>query len=154
MPSTCPRPTCYARLYRRTRRYPIAALRADRRLGEFPVPPYLPPVARSLLPFARAYCRTAARRYHVPLTDCWDEALTALLRATLHFRPGPGTFHGYARTAIIRGLWRYCRRPALPPTVSLDAAPPTTLPDIETLLIALEDGARPPASSTALKLAK
>src|SRR5215475_6166596 len=102
----------------------------------------LPPAARTLLPFPRSYCRTAARRYRVPLSDCWDEAVTALLRASLHFRPGPGTFSGYARTAIVRGLWRYCRRPAQR-TVSLDTVAPPSMPDVETLLIALEDGLQP-----------
>jgi hypothetical protein len=102
------------------------------------VPSYLPTPARAVLPFARAYAATAARRYGVPLADCWDEALTALLRASIHFRPGAGRFHAYARTAVIRGLWRYCRRPARA-TIGLDAAAPGALPDCETLLIALED---------------
>jgi hypothetical protein len=85
----------------------------------------------------------AARRYQLPLADCWDEAITALIRASVHFRPGAGRFHTYARTAVIRGLWRYCRRPAYKWRVApIDTVPPGTLPDVETLLIALEDGRR------------
>lgn len=110
----------------------------------FPVPGYLPPAARSLLPFARAYVAQVARRHQLPLADCWDEAVTALLRAAVHFQPGAGRFHVYARTAVIRGLWRYCRRPARRVT-GLDAASSGTLPDVETLLIALEDGRRAPS---------
>src|SRR5262249_34958256 len=137
-PSTHPASACYTRLHPRSRRDPIAALR-DGRDHRFPVPAYLPPATRALLPFARSSCRTAARRSHVPVRDCWDDAVTALLRAALHFRPGPGTFHAYATTAIRRGLWRYCRRPAHPPTLGLDTVPPGFLPDVESLLIALED---------------
>src|SRR5215468_6302775 len=124
-----PHPTrlLYARPHTAPRRDPIAALRARQHSGAFPVPPYLPLPARALLP--------------LPLADCWDEAVTALLRAAIHFRPGPGSFHAYAQVAIRRGLWRYCRRPSHPTTISLDAVPPSPLPDVETLLIALEDGA-------------
>jgi len=138
-----PHPTrlLYARPHTAPRRDPIAALRAREHSGAFPVPPYLPLPARALLPFARAAAAHAARRSHLPLADCWDEAVTALLRAAIHFRPGPGSFHAYAQVAIRRGLWRYCRRPSHPTTISLDAVPPSPLPDVETLLIALEDGA-------------
>jgi len=123
-----------------------------RAVDVFPVPAYLPDATRAVLPFARRYCARAARSYGVPLADCWDEALTALLRASLHFRPGAGTFHAYARTAIVRGLWRYCRRPVSGrPALGLDAVPPATLPDVETLLIAFEAAAilTPTAAHTA-----
>jgi len=82
------------------------------RLAAFPVPPYLPAPARTILPWARRYVAITARRAHVPLTDAWDEAITALVRASVYFSPGAGTFHAYAKTAVVRGLWRYCRRPA------------------------------------------
>lgn len=111
------------------------------RSDAFPVPAYLPSPARSMLPFARAYAAAAARRYGLPLADCWDEAITALIRAAVYFRPGAGRFHTYARTAVVRGLWRYCRRPARR-AIPLDAVQPGTLPDVESLLIALEDGRR------------
>jgi hypothetical protein len=97
-----------------------------------------------VLPFARAYAAAAARRYQLPLADCWDEAITALIRASVHFRPGAGRFHVYARTAVIRGLWRYCRRPARCRMAPIDTVPPGSVPDVETLLIALEDGRRAP----------
>jgi hypothetical protein len=94
----------------------------------FPVPPYLPPAARTLVPWARRYAATTARRSAISLTDAWDEALTALIRAATYFKPGAGTFTHYARTAVVRGLWRYCRRPPHPPTVDVtDAAVQRTL---------------------------
>ena len=95
------------------------------RLAAFPVPPYLPAPARTLLPWARRYVAITARRANVPLTDAWDEAITALVRASVYFTPGAGTFHAYARTAVIRGLWRYCRRPAR--TASSDSLPARAL---------------------------
>src|SRR5215475_11177688 len=148
-PPLCPTPLGRphpALLYPRPgRRRPIAAVRDGDQAAPttaFPVPSFLPSATRALLPSARRYAAHAARRYRVPLTDCWDEAVTALLRATIYFRPGPGSFHAYATTAVRRGLWRYCRRPSRP-TVSLDTVPPAALPDVETLLIALEDGLQP-----------
>jgi len=92
-----------------------------------------------MLPFARAYAVSASRRYRLPVADCWDEAITALVRAAVYFRPGAGRFHAYARTAIIRGLWRYGRRPPRVPTVTLEGVSGVA-PDVETLLIALELG--------------
>jgi hypothetical protein len=126
--------------------HPITLGRNGRRGGAaqaeaFPVPSYLPPAAWALLPFARAYAVAAARRYQLPLADCWDEAITALVRAAVYFRPGAGRFHAYARIAIRRGLWRYCRRPTR--TTRELAAAAGTMPDTETLLIALENGVRP-----------
>ena len=98
----------------------------------FPVPPYLPPPARTILPWARRYVATTARRSQLSLDDAWDEAITALLRASVYFQPGAGTFHAYARTAVIRGLWRYCRRPARLPLEELPARA-LTAPSAETL---------------------
>src|SRR5215475_8629557 len=96
----------------------------------FPVPSYLPAPARIMLPFARAYAVSASRRYRLPVTDCWDEAITALVRAAVYFRPGAGRFHAYARAAIIRGLWRYGRRPPRVPTVTLEGVSGVA-PDVE-----------------------
>jgi len=104
-------------------------------------PGYLPAPARAVLPFARAYAAAASRRYRVPLSDCWDETITALLRATLHFRPGAGRFHAYARTAIVRGLWRYCRRPQRLATLDLDdpaVQRDLTSPSAEELVVAAD----------------
>lgn len=56
-----------------------------------------------------------ARRYHTGESDLWDETITALLRATLHYDPTTGPFNGYAHTAIHRACWRYvCRAIASP----------------------------------------
>jgi len=106
----------------------------------FPVPPYLPPTARTLLPWARRYVATTARRSSLSVDDAWDEAITALLRAAVYFQPGAGTFHAYARTAVIRGLWRYCRRPSRLPLEELPARA-LTAPSAETLAL-LADVAR------------
>src|SRR5215831_5010622 len=99
----------------------------------FPVPPYLPPPARTLLPWARRYVATTARRSSLSVDDAWDEAITALLRAAVYFQPGAGTFHAYARTAVIRGLWRYCRRPTRPIVADVNPAHALTAPSAETL---------------------
>jgi len=85
-----------------------------------------------LVPWARRYVSITARRSQLSLADKWDEAITALLRAAVYFQPGAGTFHAYARTAVIRGLWRYCRRPARLPTDELPARA-LTAPSAETL---------------------
>jgi len=79
----------------------------------FPVPPYLPPAARTVVPWARQYAATTARRASLSRDDTWDEALAALLRAAVYFRPGAGTFAHYCRTSIVRGLWRYATRAAV-----------------------------------------
>src|SRR5262249_15698967 len=105
-----------------------------------PVPPYPPPPARPLPPWARRYVATTARRSSLSVDDAWDEAITALLRAAVYFQPGAGTFHAYARTAVIRGLWRYCRRPSRLPLEELPARP-LTAPSAETLAL-LADVAR------------
>jgi hypothetical protein len=78
----------------------------------YPVPVYLPAPCASVLPWARRHAAYVAARAHVAPADCWDEAVTALLRAAVFFRPGAGTFHRYAQTAVTRGLWRYVTRAA------------------------------------------
>jgi DNA-directed RNA polymerase specialized sigma24 family protein len=78
--------------------------------GSCPVPGYLPAIARPVLPWARRHVAAVARRYHTGLDDLWDETITALLRAALHY-DGVRPFAGYAHTAIHRACWRYvCRR--------------------------------------------
>jgi len=71
------------------------------------VPGYLPEIARPLTFWAKRHCIQVSRRYHAPVTDLWDEALTALLRASLHYSSEIGPFAPYARTAIHRACWRY-----------------------------------------------
>lgn len=76
----------------------------------YPVPSYVPPVALPLLPWARGHVRRVAARYGVSRDDLWDEAITALLRASCHWQPGRGAFGPYARTAVHRGLWQFVVR--------------------------------------------
>jgi hypothetical protein len=72
----------------------------------YPVPVYLPAPCASVLPWARRHAAVVAARARVAPADCWDEAVAALLRAAVFFRPGAGTFHRYAQIAVTRGLWR------------------------------------------------
>jgi Sigma-70 region 2 len=79
--------------------------------GSCPVPGYLPAIAHPVLPWARRHVARVARRYHTGIDDLWDETITALLRASVHYDPAMGAFAGYAHTAIHRACWRYvCRR--------------------------------------------
>src|SRR5262249_12523250 len=57
--------------------------------------------------------------------DLWDEALTGLLRASIHWQPALGAFGPYGRTAIHRACWRYVIRGHEhdPRLVSLEDAP-------------------------------
>jgi hypothetical protein len=94
-----------------------------------------------VLPWTRRTATQTARRYHVPLADVWDEALTALVRAQVYFQPGAGTFHAYARRAVTRGLWRYVGRAALrrPTTALTDLTDLATCePSAETIVAACE----------------
>jgi hypothetical protein len=90
----------------------------------FVVPSYLPARGQALLPWLRQTVRRhCAALAAVSPTDCWDEAVTALLRACVYFNPVPpagrgagrdGTpydvdkaFVAYAKLCVARGLWRY-----------------------------------------------
>ena len=93
-----------------------------------------------------------SRKAGVSLEDCWDEAITALIRAAVHFRPEPPAgkgggrdgsaydpvkaFGAYARLAIQRGCWRYCVRGVRAPTLGLEDLVCTTSP--EDILLACE----------------
>ena len=58
------------------------------------------------------HTRRVSRRY--PLAsreDLWDETVTALVRAAVHYAPELGHFVPYAQTCVHRALWRYCVRP-------------------------------------------
>jgi hypothetical protein len=86
----------------------------------YPVPSYLPDAAVALVPWARDHVSRVARRYNASRDELWDEALTALLRAALHYEPASGAFPPYGRTAVHRGLWRFViRRHQVKPTQSL-----------------------------------
>src|SRR5262245_52405116 len=80
------------------------------------VPGYLPrEVLGPLVPWAQGYVKRLAAKSHAPVTDLWDEAVTALLRASIHGERVPGicgnTIGGkYGQTAVRRACWRYVMR--------------------------------------------
>jgi hypothetical protein len=76
----------------------------------YPVPGYVPAVVRPVLPWTRRHVARVAARYHASQDDLWDEAVTALLRASFHWQPALGAFGPYGRTAIHRACWRYVIR--------------------------------------------
>ena len=93
-----------------------------------PVPAYLPELlpdsARPLIEWTRRHVQRVTNRYpNVSVDDLWDEAITALIRASLYYKEersasprhevGKSTAFGrYATTAIHRACWRYCVRGA------------------------------------------
>jgi DNA-directed RNA polymerase specialized sigma24 family protein len=95
------------------------------------VPPYLPPLARPVVPWARRHVARVARRYHTSLHDLWDETIAALLRASLYYDPAQGSFAAYAHTAVHRACYRYVCRHAEKQPLLLVIAPPAadTFPD-------------------------
>lgn len=48
-------------------------------------PSFLPIPAQRVLPGVRDLVTTTARRHGLCLEDAWDEAVGALIRATIHF---------------------------------------------------------------------
>jgi Sigma-70 region 2 len=70
------------------------------------VPGYLPALVHPVVPWARRHVARVAARYVVSINDLWDEAVTALLRATVSYKPGTGAFPPYARTAVHRACAR------------------------------------------------
>jgi Sigma-70 region 2 len=86
------------------------ALAAVFSAGSCPVPDYVPPLVRLVLPWARRHVAQVVARYGISREDCWDEVLAALLRAAVHFRPESGAFPPYAHTAVHRACWRYVVR--------------------------------------------
>jgi hypothetical protein len=78
--------------------------------GSCPVPAICRPSLGPCCP-ARRHVARVSRRYHTGIDNLWDETVTALLRASVHYDPAMGAFAGYAHTAIHRACWRYvCRR--------------------------------------------
>jgi hypothetical protein len=71
-------------------------------------PAYLAPATATVVAWARREAARVAGRYDVPLTDAWDAAVSALVRAEAYFQPGANTFTRYAKLAVTRGLRRYC----------------------------------------------
>jgi hypothetical protein len=67
----------------------------------------MPEQGLSIVPWARRQVAKLSKSHPVDAGDLWDEAITALLRACVHFKPGAGTFAVYAKMCVTRGLWRY-----------------------------------------------
>ena len=89
------------------------------------VPGYLPAIAHPVVPFARRHTQAVAARYQQSVEDCWDEVVSALLRATVSYNDTAGKFGPYAQVAIHRALAKAChlgqRRRTLPrPMVPLE----------------------------------
>ena len=81
--------------------------------GSCPVPAYLPPLVRPVLPWARQHVARVSARYGVSVQDLWDEAITALLRVSIHRADNAHEIRGcdhYCRTAVHRACWRYVVR--------------------------------------------
>lgn len=128
------------------------------REGRLPVPAYLPEDAGPVLGWTKRHVAIVAARYGANLDDLWDEAVTALIRASIHFRPEPPAgkgggrdgspydpvkaFSAYAKLAVHRACWRYCIRGirGKPALLSLEGAAALTvpLPSPEEWLIAAE----------------
>jgi len=84
---------------------------------------------------------------HTGIDDLWDETITALLRAALHY-DGVRPFAGYAHTAIHRACWRYVVRQAVkrPATTVLEDV------DRECAVVGIRDGSRDAPTSPALRI--
>ena len=79
--------------------------------GSWPVPDYVPQLVRPVLPWARSHVARVMRIYGLGPDDLWDETLTALLRAAVHYDPAAETtFRHYAQRAVNRACWRYVVR--------------------------------------------
>jgi hypothetical protein len=107
----------------------------------------MPAIVDQLLPWTRRHVARVTARYRASLDDLWDEAVTALLSASVHWQPALGAFGPYGRTAIHRACWRYVIRGHEhdPRLVPLEDAPlPLELaaPSAEDEAIAREVGRR------------
>jgi DNA-directed RNA polymerase specialized sigma24 family protein len=118
---------------------PVALIGAT---AHFPVPAYLPAVVRPVLPWTRRHVARVSARYHASLDDLWDEALTGLLRTSIHWQPALGAFAPYACTAVHRACWRYCLRGRRVRLVGLEEHPAETAPSAEDEAIAREAARR------------
>ena len=93
---------------------------------------------RPVLPWTRRHVARVAVRYQATLADLWDEALTGLLRTSIHWQPALGAFAPYACTAVHRACWRYCLRGRRVRLVGLEEHPVETAPSAEDEAIARE----------------
>src|SRR5262245_59022588 len=118
-----------------------------------PVPAYVPrELLGPLVPWSQRYVFRLAATTGASLDDLWDEALTALLRATIHGDRVPGacgnTIGGhYGQTAVRRACWRYVmrgrlRRPTPVPLEDAAACPDLTARSAEAEAIARETARR------------
>jgi DNA-directed RNA polymerase specialized sigma24 family protein len=115
--------------------------------GSCPVPDYMPPLVRPVVPWARRHVAAVARRYGLGQHDLWDETLTALLRAAIYYIPETGAFAPYAHTAIHRACWRYvvrqvARRPPMTTLADVGECPELTAPSAEAEAIARDAACR------------
>jgi len=106
------------------------ALAAVLTAGSCPVPDYVPPLVRPVLPWARQHVARVSARYGIGIEDLWNEALAALLRVSIHRADNAQDIRAgdhYCRTAIHRACWRYvvrdhCRRQRHGTRVALEDA--------------------------------
>src|SRR5262249_29028700 len=78
--------------------------------------------------WARQHVARVSARYGVGIEDLWNEAITALLRVSIHRADNAHEIRGcdhYCRTAVHRACWRYvvrdhCRRQRHGTRVALD----------------------------------
>ena len=81
--------------------------------GSCPVPAYVPPLVRAVLPWARQHVARVSARYGLAIEDLWNEAIAALLRVAIHRAENAQDIRAgdhYCRTAIHRACWRYAVR--------------------------------------------
>jgi hypothetical protein len=81
--------------------------------GSCPIPDYVPPLVRPVLPWARQHVARVSARYGVGIEDLWNEAITALLRVSIHRADNAHEIRAgdhYCRTAVHRACWRYVVR--------------------------------------------
>src|SRR5262245_42015769 len=81
--------------------------------GSCPVPDYVPPLVRAVLPWARQHVARVSARYGIGIEDLWNEAIAALLRVSIHRAENAHEIRGcdhYCRTAVHRACWRYVVR--------------------------------------------
>ena len=118
-----------------------------------PVPGYVPrEFLGPLVPWSQRFVFRLAATTGASLDDLWDEALTALLRPTIHGDRVPGacgnTIGGrYGQTAVRRACWRYVMRgrvgrPTPVPLEDAAACPELTVPSAEAEVLAREAAGR------------
>jgi hypothetical protein len=105
----------------------------------------VPAEVRPVLPWIRRHVERVARRYDASLTDLWDEAVTALIRAAVYFKPqdpaayrstqyaqplpAAKSFRYYAQLAVHRACWRYVIRGQATQVRTIPLEQDTALPE-------------------------